>query len=247
MPPKLSFLDRPFLLPAAVLALGFMLAAMIGSYTFYLVRSLDNTISVTGSATKTVSADHAKWRIDVSRNATQSGLSDAYSSVAADMRELKKYLSEQGIPEGSTSVNAVSANQDYSYNNDANAPKRYVVIQTLTIDSDDVQKVAAISQSISSLVGRGVLVFPQQPEYYVSDLSSIRVALLGEAIADARARAGQLVKDSGSSVGKLKSAASGVVQVLAPNSTNVEDYGSYDTSTIEKQIMVTARATFLVR
>jgi hypothetical protein len=73
------------------------------------------------------------------------------------------------------------------------------------------------------------------------------VSLVGQAIADAKARAVQIAKAGGSSVGALKSASSGVVQVLAPSSTNVEDYGSYDTSTIEKEVMVTARATFYVK
>jgi hypothetical protein len=35
--------------------------------------------------------------------------------------------------------------------------------------------------------------------------------------------------------------------LLLANSTSVEDYGSYDTSTIEKEVSVTARATFYVR
>lgn len=247
MPPQTTFLDRPFLLPSAVLALGFMLAAGIGSYTFYLVRSLDNTISVTGSATEEVKADHAKWRIDITRNAVQSGTPAAYAAVGSDMAALKQYLSSQGIAEGDLLAGAVLSDQDYSYNSDPNAPKRYNVHQTLTVDSDDVDKIQALSQNISSLVTRGIFVSPQAPEYYVTKLADIRIQLLGKAIADAKARAGQLVKDSGSSVGKLKSAASGVVQVLAPNSTNVEDYGTYDTSTIDKQVMVTARATFLVK
>jgi hypothetical protein len=70
---------------------------------------------------------------------------------------------------------------------------------------------------------------------------------LGQAIADAKARAVEIAKSGGASIGKLKSASSGVVQVMAPNSTNVEDYGSYDTSTIDKEVSVTARAAFVVR
>jgi hypothetical protein len=48
-------------------------------------------------------------------------------------------------------------------------------------------------------------------------------------------------------VGRLKSASSGVVQVLAPNSIDVSDYGSYDLQTIDKEVMLTARAVFFVR
>ena len=88
---------------------------------------------------------------------------------------------------------------------------------------------------------------PQQPEYYISKLPALRVSLLGRAIADARARASEIAKSGSTAVGALKSASSGVVQVMAPNSTNVEDYGSYDTSTIQKQVMVSARVTFYTK
>ena len=56
-----------------------------------------------------------------------------------------------------------------------------------------------------------------------------------------------IASSTGQTVGKLKSASSGVVQVMQPNSTDVSDYGSYDTSTIEKEVSVTARAVFFVR
>ena len=73
------------------------------------------------------------------------------------------------------------------------------------------------------------------------------MALIGKAVTDAKARATEIAKSVGQSVGRLQSASSGVVQVMAPNSTDVADYGSYDTSTIDKQVMVTAKATFVVR
>ena len=73
------------------------------------------------------------------------------------------------------------------------------------------------------------------------------MALIGKAVQDAKARAESIAKSTGQSVGALKSASSGVVQVMAPNSVDISDYGSYDTSTIDKQIMVTARATFFLK
>ncbi|HPO83031.1 MAG TPA: SIMPL domain-containing protein, partial [bacterium] len=68
-----------------------------------------------------------------------------------------------------------------------------------------------------------------------------------EAMNDAKARAEKIAQSSGQGVGSLRSASMGVVQVLEPNSTEVSDYGSYDTSTIEKEVMVTVRATFLLK
>lgn len=52
---------------------------------------------------------------------------------------------------------------------------------------------------------------------------------------------------SGKKVGSLKSVSMGVVQVLQPNSVDVSDYGMYDTSTVEKEIMITVKATFTLK
>jgi len=72
----------------------------------------------------------------------------------------------------------------------------------------------------------------------------LRVSLLSDAIKDAQARAAKMAEATGRKVGDLKSAASGVVQVLSSNSLEVSDYGTYDTSKINKNVMVTVRAAF---
>ena len=119
--------------------------------------------------------------------------------------------------------------------------------EQVTVNSDDVALIDKLSKDIASLAGKGIIVSANQPEYYVSTLPDIRVALIGKAVEDAKARAESIAKSTGQSVGALKSAASGVVQVMAPNSVDVSDYGSYDTSTIDKKVMVTARATFFLK
>jgi len=70
------------------------------------------------------------------------------------------------------------------------------------------------------------------------------VELLANAVGDAKARAEQLAQAGGKKIGILKSASSGVVQVMSPNSVEVSDYGMYDTSSIDKEIMVTVKASF---
>lgn len=243
---RVNFFDKPFVLPAILLSLGIFLSAGVVAYTLYAMRSLDNTLSVTGSAKQEVRADTAKWTVQVNRSVSEEGVSSSYAQVARDGETVKAYFAEAGFSADSITVTTVTADQDWSYNQNG-GPKRYNVHQDITIESKDVDKVQAISQNIGALAARGVSVLPQQPQYYVSNLPELRVQLLGQAVADAKARAQSIAGTANASVGKLKSASSGVVQVLAPNSTNIEDYGSYDTSTIQKEVMVTARATFLVK
>lgn len=246
MEPKKGFFALPFVIPSLVLGVALLGSAGLVSQTLYSIRALDNTLSTTGSAKQKVTADTVKWSINVTRSTYESGIPSAYTQVGRDMDAVKAYLLKQGVTGEQIRSAPIFVDQDYSYSSDPNAPKRYVVRQMVTVESSDVQKVKSISESIGALVSQGIIISPQMPEYFISTLPNLRVSLLGAALEDAKARAGEIAKSAGNSVGKLKSAASGVVQVLQPNSIDVADYGAYDTSTIDKEVMVTVRATFLV-
>lgn len=242
-----SFFDRDFVWPAIVLGFAIFLSAIAVSYTMYSIRGFDSTLAVIGSAKESVKADRAKWTVQISRSTLETGLTASYTQVARDVETTKAYFKNAGMRDADITITTVVADQDWSYNKSSGEPARYNVHQEVTVQSNDVEKIQTLSQNIAALTAKGVSVMPRQPEYYVSNLPEMRVRLLGQAIADAKARAESIAKSGGTSVGALKSAASGIVQVLAPNSTSVEDYGSYDTSTIEKEVSVTARATFYVR
>lgn len=242
----MTFFERPMVASMFTLGLFLFVTGVIFSVAFYNARSAQGTLSVTGSAKISVKADRAKWTLQVYRVAFQDGLPGAYAGVTRDSAAVTAYFKQAGIPEASITKSTVTADQDWSYQSQG-GPVRYHVHQEITIESDDVEKVAGIAQNATDLINRGYSITPRQPEYYVSNLPELRVQLLGEAIADAKARAEAIARSGGTSVGALQSASSGVVQVLAPNSTNVEDYGSYDTSTIQKEVSVTARASFAVR
>ena len=106
---------------------------------------------------------------------------------------------------------------------------------------------AEISKNIQPLIEKGVIFSTQSLEFTYTKLPEERVAMLGDAIKDAKARAASLAQSSGKLVGQLKSASSGVVQVTSANSTDVSDYGFYDTSKIEKNIMMTVKASFTLK
>jgi len=122
-----------------------------------------------------------------------------------------------------------------------------MLIQNIEIHSTDVAKVDALSKNITALINKGIMFASMMPEYYYSKLPEARVALLADAVADAKARAEKLAEAGQKTIGALKSASSGVVQVLSPGSAAISDYGTYDTSKIEKEIMVTVKASFLIK
>ena len=121
------------------------------------------------------------------------------------------------------------------------------MVQNIEVQSDEVKKIDALAKNTMELIKKGVLFTTNSLEFYYSKLPEVRVELLDSAVADAKARANKLAEAGGKKIGVLKSASSGVVQVMAPNSVEVSDYGMYDTSKINKEVMVTVKASFEIK
>lgn len=229
-----------------VLGLSIIISFGIASFTFYKLRGNDY-ISTTGSASEEVTSDSVKWTSAITRTVTLATVKDGYSKMSSDLLAVKDFLSSNGIPDTSINVAPVLMNENYD-NNNSGAAKTYNLTQNIEVQSNDVQKIADLTKNTNSLViDKGILFSTVALEYYYSKLPDARVALLADAVADAKARAQKLAEAGGKSIGALQSASSGVVQVLAPNSANISDYGTYDTSSIEKQIMVTVKASFEIK
>ena len=237
--------NKNYVVFGLILGISLILSATIGSLTFYNLRSGDY-ISTTGSAKKAVVSDKVKWSSSITRSTRQSTIKDGYAKLDTDLKEVKNFLATSGVPVDAIDVSPVFMNEVYEQN--PGVDKKYNLVQNITVQSADVEKIANLAKNISPLVvDKGVLFSTSALEYYYSKLPETRVELLASAVADAKARAEQLAKAGGKAIGVLKSASSGVVQVMSPNSVEVSDYGMYDTSSLNKEIMVTVKASFEVK
>jgi hypothetical protein len=169
-----------------------------------------------------------------------------YEQVASDASAVKKFLKGQGFTDADITVQPVSSS-DYYVGSGDNQIRKIAVRQSIIVQTKDVAKVETAAQQTKALAVQGVRFTPQQPQYLISNLAELRISLIGKAIKDAQLRAKELAGAMGQQVGRMKSANNGVVQVMAPESTNVSDYGEYDTSTKEKDVMLTVRATFVLQ
>lgn len=231
-----------FINTRVVIAIAIVLSTLVGAFTFYKIRSFDNTLTVTGSASKQVESDHVKWVGIISHVVRASTLKQGYADMARDLTEVKAFLKAKNIPEEEVVISPVF--MDQNYDQPQGAERSYTLRQTVDVNSSNVASITEVAKNINPLIEKGVVFSTQSLEYTYSRLPEERVALLSDAIRDAKARASKLAESSGKKVGQLKSASSGVVQVLSQNSLDVSDYGSYDTSKISKNIMLTVKASF---
>lgn len=234
-------MDRKLLLmPGAV-----VIAAVVLAVGFYASRAQPDVLSVTGSAKRAVTADTAKLMLNWTRSVGVGSLSAGYTQMKQDEKTIAGFLNEKGFAETDIRISAVSLEEPNKYT--PGAVQEYTLRQYVTVSTADINKVADLAKNLQPLVDRGIVLAPQQPEYYYSKLADLRIELLGDAVKDARARAQIIATNGGQRLGSLMSASMGVVQVLTPNSTDVSDYGTYDTSSQEKEVMVTVRASFRVK
>jgi hypothetical protein len=227
-----------------VLALAFVVGATIFGIFFYHARAGDDSITVVGSATQRVTADIVKWRLTFGRNLRPDAVGEGYALVAADVRAITDALRVAGVAEGDMVVQPVTVQQLWG---PEGAMSGYNVNQGVTVTSKDIDMIEKLAANPAELIGRGVVLQGSNLDYYVSEIVTVKQALLAAATGDARKRAEEIAANAGVSLTKIRSARAGVFQITEPFSTEVSDYGIYSTWTREKDATVTVRAVFGVR
>ena len=211
-----------------------------------LAAKAGNAITVTGQAKTSATADKVVWTLNVQENSKNVG--PAVQKVEASVTSLKKYLTDGGITSEAIEVGGVNtyANNEYKNGNMTGAILSYTANQNVIVRTTDVDKVKALSNGIGALLQTGVNVNNYGPQYYVSNLASLRPQLLAEAMQDAKLRGQTMTKAVGTKLGAVVAVSSGPVQVTAPDSTDQSAGGMYDTTTIPKTVTVTVSVSFKV-
>jgi hypothetical protein len=228
-----------------ILGVCLIISAIIASYTFYIVRQPEDTLAVTGSVRQEVTSDIAKWTSNFSRTVLSEELKLGYSQMENDKRIVLDFFSDNGFSEQDVNISPVFMEQLYLY--DPNAPRENILRQNVVIQSNDVEKITSMAKNTQKLIDAGVIFSTQTLEYYYSKLPELRIELIPDAINDAELRAQKIAEGSGKQIVSIKSANLGVVQVLPVNSTEVSDWGTYDTSTIEKEVMIPVTVIFTIK
>lgn len=225
------------------------LAILLSSLVFASKIQRNESITVTGSAFKIVKSDNAKLAVQIQARAlTQK---DSYAQLNLQQPKVIEYLVSKGIDRNDIEVKSMNGYYNYKHilggGVDMNTPVSYNADQTIELKSKDVEKIKEISTDIQTLVSKGIGLSVMQPEYYYSDLASIKIDLLKEATLDAKQRAISMLSATGSKVGKVQQMKMGVFQITPIDSTMVADYGYNDTSTIDKKVTAVANIVFKVK
>lgn len=229
------------------LAIGLVLAAIIGGWAFVKAKRGDQTIVVTGSARKRIKSDLVIWTSGVSYQAAT--LADAYRSLSENVPRVKAYLISKGIPEDQITISSISSQTLHardSNGQDTGQITGYSLRQELEVRSNDVYKIEKIAREATELINQGILLESMAPAYHYTKLGEEKITMLAEAAKDAKLRAEKVAESTGSSIGSVRTARMGVLQITPADSNEVSDSGMNDLSSLEKDITAVVNVGFAI-
>lgn len=228
---------------ALVLALGLVVATKIVSGALP-----SDGIAVTGSASKIVQSDKGTLTFNII--SVQRTKKMSYEVVQKQIPIVLAYLKTKGFEDKDIDVKSTNGYNIYRIlpnGNSSNEVEKYRLYQPITVKSNDVNKIKELSVNLLSLMDKGIEVEVQEPEYYYSKISDLKIELLNDASKDAKQRASAMLKATHNRAGKIQSVKMGVFQITDANSTDVSDAGIYNTSSIEKKVTAVANVVFKIK
>lgn len=237
-----------------LVAIIFSIAIIMASFLLgnaYIKRAQPvGVISVTGSGSENFTSDLIVWEGQFVR--VFPVLKQAYEDLNRDKETVRKYLIDKGIPSENIVFNSVQTNEqrDNQYENGnyvGSIFKGYELIQSVKIESTNVELIESVSREITELLNKGVQFNSTPPRYYYTKIADLKIAMISKATEDARIRAEKIAENSGGKLGELNNASMGVFQITGQNSG--EDYswgGVYNTQDKKKTASITMRLEYKI-
>lgn len=229
----------------AALSLSLVISSFIFAKSIREFKQANDVLVVTGSAKKPIQSDYIVLRFSLSSQ--EATAKAAYQNLKNQTERVQTYLQEKEVPDDAITLSAIQtyAVPEIGVNGrETGQILAYRLSQNLEIRSDEVKRYTELSQQANELINEGINLVSQPPEYLYTKLSQLRVEMIAEATKDAKARAEAIAKSTGDQVGAIRSAKTGVFQITSRNSTDVSDYGIYDTSSWEKDITAVVSVQF---
>lgn len=231
------------LLPVIILGVSLIVSATVFGVFFYRSRLPQKTVRVVGAATQRFESDVVKWRVTLNRNTGLDDVKSGYDLINRDRQAFVSLMTANGIAEKDISVQPINTNQMMNQN----GPTGYNIQQSIYLVSRDIPTVERLALNPGALSDRGIILQSSSLEYYFSKLPKIKKEMLAAATRDAQGRAIEIAKSTGDRINKIESARVGVFQITEPYSTEVADYGVYNTATRIKDITVTVSVVFSLK
>ena len=206
-------------------------------------------LDVTGYAKERITSDLGFLEVTIITEGRN--LKDCYKKLAEDRDKVIKFLKEQyAVTDEEFEMRYASIEEIYKKNSkgvSTTTLEKYILEQSFKVESSDVQKITKVASGLIDIVGEGVRISIDRPEYLYTKLDDLKVEMIARASTNARERVKAVTKNGKVRLGPIASVRIGVFQITPVNSTSVSDYGINDTTTIEKEIKSVVGIKYFVK
>lgn len=204
-------MKNTLIIAAAIVLAGLMLPLSVAK-----LKSYDRTVDVKGLCEREVKADKVIWPI------TYNVVDDQLANILAQTEDyngiIMKFLSDGGIKAEEISVSTPKISDKYAneYGNNDRV-YRYLCTNTITVCTSDIDAVLALQAKQSDLMKNGITLrsneWESSTQFSFEALNDIKPEMIEEATANARQAAKKFAQDSGSRLGKIKTATQGTFSI----------------------------------
>jgi len=206
------------------LAIGlFMLGQEIAS-SIVRFKEMDRTVTVKGLSEKEYPADIVLWPIQFIN--ASNDLGGIYDDLKAKTEAIRHFLVSRGVKPEEITVSPPNITDKLAqqWGSGGQIEFRYSATQTITVYSENVVGVRKTMNSIAELGKNGIVFttsdYQAATEYIFTQLNNIKPAMVEEATKKAREVADKFAQDSGSRLGKIKSAQQGQFSISSRDKNN---------------------------
>ena len=212
---------KNIIFPSLIIAGGIAAAGFFIGNTLYKSRVALNTVTVKGLAERRVDADQARWKISYTvQDKNKDRIPELYSRAEEDKTKIVSYLKNGGILSDEISLGVI----DYTHQEYRNDDKELVdELHTLTgiieIETKRVESIKIVRSNLNELMIDGINLDNHSPQYKFTRLNAIKPEMLKEATQNARIAAAEFATNSGSEVGRIRSARQGGFTIIDAGET----------------------------
>lgn len=230
------------ILPALLIAAGLTAGGALIGNGLEAFRMADRSIVIKGLAEQTVDSDFASWTLTVRRAANSFG--EVQQALQSDREKIVAFLDGLGFEAQEIEIRPLMVTDVYSREYaPANAPTRFNGSATVVISSPRVDAVQRAALATDPLIADGVqLDMGTGPRYELRAFNEAKGPLLKAATENARAQADKFAAEAGATLGALKSANQGIIQVSGSGGS------SYDSgASRQKRLRVVSTFVYYLR
>ncbi len=207
------FVISAFLIAAGIFFSGLFIKSGIDNMAFR-----DRQVTVKGLAEREVEANRVTWPIQFS--VAGDDLMSLYDQVTRYNAKIVDFLTTNGIEKNEISINPPDTyNATTNQYSSGNFRYNYSLSCTVTVTTSKVAKVRELLNRQAELLKEGIPYSNSYINYEYTALNDIKPDMIAEATKNAREAAAQFAKDSGSKVGKMKTASQGQFSIEDQSST----------------------------